>query len=119
MSTTKIQLDPDPKNALAAVREASRERPVLVFKQSPICPVSHRAESELVRWVESLGEQASLGLALVDVIAERGLARGLTAELDLQHESPQGLWFQGGELTWHGSHGELTGARFGELLRGD
>lgn len=118
MSPTRLQLDPDPAVALAAIRAASREQPVLVFKQSPICPVSHRAESELVRWVEALGEHAPFALAMIDVIAERGLARGLTAELKIQHESPQGLWFAGSELTWHGSHGELNAERFGELLAG-
>jgi bacillithiol system protein YtxJ len=44
----------------------------------------------------------------VDVIARRGLARGLTAALEIQHQSPQALVFRGGECVAHGSHGQLT-----------
>lgn len=42
------------------------------------------------------------------MLAERALARGLTAELGLRHESPQVLWFAGGDCVWHASHGALT-----------
>lgn len=119
MTIHSLTLDPDPAAALAAIRAASHERPVLVFKKSPICPVSHRAEWELTSWRKSLDEGAELALSIVDVIGERPLARGLTAALDVQHESPQALWFEGGELRWHGSHGALTGARFTALLAGE
>jgi bacillithiol system protein YtxJ len=116
MTARDIVLDSDPATAVETLRRASREHPVLVFKKSPICPVSHRAEAELERWLESLAESSALSVARVDVIAQRELARGLTSELGIDHESPQALWFEGGELTWHGSHGSLTRARFGEQL---
>ena len=48
------------------------------------------------------------------MIAERPLARGLTAALDVQHESPQALVFVGGELVVHASHGALVRAWFRE-----
>lgn len=51
---------------------------------------------------------------MVDVIGERALARGLTAALDVQHESPQALVFSDGELVTHGSHGTLVRAWFQE-----
>lgn len=51
-----------------------------------------------------------LEVAIIDVIEERPLARGLTAELEVRHESPQALWFSGGELAAHQSHGALTGS---------
>jgi bacillithiol system protein YtxJ len=119
MTARELPLDPDPAAALVAIRAASQDRPVLVFKKSPICPVSHRAEWELSSWRKTLGEDVELALSIVDVIGERPLARGLTAALDVQHESPQALWFEGGELLWHGSHGTLTGARFAALLAGE
>lgn len=113
-----LEVAPDPAQALESIRGASRAKPVLVFKKSPICPVSHRAEAELRSYLGALNDDDDLTLVSIDVIAERPLARGLTAELDVQHESPQALWFTGGELTWHGSHGELTAGRFRELLDG-
>ena len=118
MTYESFKVSDEPTQALEAIRSASRAKPVLVFKKSPICPVSHRAEAELNSYLASLGDDAELSLVLIDVIAEKPLARGLTAELDVQHESPQALWFQGGELDWHGSHGTLTKERFSELAAG-
>ena len=103
-----LRLDADPVSALDAIRAASRERPVLVFKKSPICPVSTRAEGQLERWLESLTETDDVAVASIDVIAERALARGLTEELGIEHQSPQALWFTAGELVWHDSHGAIT-----------
>lgn len=45
---------------------------------------------------------------MVDVIGEKPLARGLTAELGVPHQSPQALVFLHGELRAHASHGELV-----------
>jgi bacillithiol system protein YtxJ len=45
---------------------------------------------------------------IIDVIDQRDLARGLTAELGIEHQSPQALVFRGGELVAQDSHGALT-----------
>ena len=111
MSPVELALDPDPATALQAIREASDQRPVLVLKHSPICPVSARAERQVELWLSELGDTDELALVRIDVIAERPLARGLTGELGIRHESPQALWFRAGELVWHGSHGDITRAR--------
>ena len=84
--------------------------------RSPICPVSTRAEFEFLTWAKGLAETDAVSLAMVDVIAEKPLARGLTKELGIDHQSPQALWFRGGELLWHDSHGALTQARFAEAM---
>lgn len=111
-----IQLPSDPDEAADALREASRERDVVVFKKSPICPVSTRAELEFKTWLKGLEGDADVAIAMIDVIAEKPLARGLTAALGIEHQSPQALWFRDGEVLWHDSHGALTAARFGESL---
>lgn len=118
MPLLELTVDADPSRALETLRTTSQERPTLVFKRSPICPVSWRAEAELKAWREGLGEDADLALLVIDVIAERPLARGLVAELGIAHESPQALWFAGGEVTRHGSHGDLTVAWFEAGRRG-
>jgi bacillithiol system protein YtxJ len=117
MGPKPLELGADPERALEAIRRASLERPVLVFKHSPICPVSLRARDELSGWLES-GAAHAVTVVELDVLAERALARGLTAALGVRHESPQALWFADGELAWHGSHGALTAARFAELGAG-
>ena len=118
MPLVDLELNPDPASALKAIREASELRPVLVLKHSPICPVSARAERQVELWLADLQEADELGLARIDVIAQRPLARGLTSELGIRHESPQALWFRQGELVWHGSHADVNRPRCAELFAG-
>ena len=118
MTIHDLELDPDPAAARTQLEQASRERPVVVFKHSPICPVSDRALRQFRRFLGALPEAGELGVAHLDVIAQRALARGLTAELGVEHQSPQALWFEGGALVWHDSHGALTAERFARALEG-
>ena len=111
MAVEEVRVEAEPERALAALRASSRARPVLVFKRSPFCPVSGHAEEELAAW-RSAAHGSDLGLAVIDVIASRALARGLTAALGVRHESPQALWLAGGELVTHASHGALTAEWF-------
>ena len=104
--------------ALSALRQASVSTDVVVFKKSPICPTSTRAEYEFKQWLAGLEDDDPVRIAWIDVIAERPLARGLTTALDVGHQSPQALWFSGGDLAWHDSHGALTCARFTEANGG-
>jgi bacillithiol system protein YtxJ len=107
-----LDLPEDSLAALEAVREASRSAPVLVFKKSPICPASHVAEGEMRTWLEERDPGSPLKVAVVDVLASRSLARGLTSLLEIRHESPQALLFVEGELRWHDSHGALSRESF-------
>jgi bacillithiol system protein YtxJ len=115
MSPSRLDLVPDPASALDSIRAASKQGPVVVFKHSPICPTSRWAESELETWLGALSEGHPLTVARIDVIAQRELARGLSRALGIRHESPQALWFSGGEMTWSGSHSDLTGERYAAL----
>ena len=103
----------DPAAARAFFEAESASSPVIVFKKSPICPVSTLAENEFQDFLKT---DPDVAYAFVDVIAQKPLARGLTAELDIRHESPQALWFDNGALAWHDSHGSLTEAAFRERL---
>lgn len=118
MPYDEMTLPDDPAAAVRTLRESSRQAPVLVFKKSPICPVSTMAEGNLMSWLSARGD-APLVVCVVDVVAARGLARGLTAELGIRHESPQALVFKSGELAWHDSHGGLTEDAFDDALGDD
>lgn len=113
-----MKLPGDPAAATRALLERSRTAPVLLLKKSPYCGSSARAEGELIFWLEDRKEGALVVVAEVDVVNQRALARGITAELGILHESPQALLFTEGEVKWHGSHGELTGRKFAELVDG-
>ena len=112
-----FDLPEDPDAALDRLRSASTEGPVVVFKRSPTCPISHKAEWELKSFLQGLDPDDDLIAVTVDVLAQRSLARGLSRALGINHESPQTLWFEGGELIWHGSHGALTQTQFRSLKK--
>ena len=111
MAVERLVLPSDPHSALAFLRAASLTHPVVVFKRSPTCPISHAAEARFRAWLATLCESDALRWASIDVVSERVLARGLTAALAIPHESPQALWFVNGELVWHASHDALTHER--------
>lgn len=73
--------------------------------------MSLRAEAEFDAWRGSLGE-GRVQSHRIDVLSQRALARGLTAELGIDHESPQALVFTDGELSAHASHADLVQAWF-------
>ena len=88
--------------------EASLARPrVLLFKHSPICPVSAtaRAEYEMFRL-----DHPDVTTLFVDVIANRALARAIADRCGVAHESPQAIVFEAGCATWHASHSAVTNA---------
>ena len=112
----RLELPKDSGQALEVLRSLSAQAPVVVFKQSPICPISHAAQRRFESWLADLPEGTELHVARIDVIEDRPLARGLTAALDVKHESPQALVFRGGQLVWHDSHQALDGAAFSAQL---
>lgn len=112
MSHRDLELPDDVRHAVEAVLSASRAAPVVVFKKSPICPVSFRAEDEFRSWLAERPEAAEVSVVSIDVIVRKPLARGLTTELGIEHQSPQALIFRDGALSWHGSHEALTKERF-------
>jgi bacillithiol system protein YtxJ len=91
---------------LAAWRAALSRHPlVLLFKHSPICPVSAAA---LVEWRAFTAKHPEIPTLFVDVIADRSVARGLSQECGVAHASPQAIAFRNGRVAWHASHGAIT-----------
>jgi bacillithiol system protein YtxJ len=110
-----LELPEDARSALGAILKASNVSPVLVMKLSPICPVSHRAEARYRAWLREVAN-AQIQIVELDVIAQRSVARGLVAELGVQHESPQALLFKNGTLSWHRSHDAITAEALNSAL---
>jgi len=86
-------------------RAAIARHPVaLLFKHSPICPISARALTQWERFVSSHPEVPTL---FVDVIADRAVARGLAQECGVPHQSPQAILFRDGSPAWDASHDDI------------
>jgi bacillithiol system protein YtxJ len=91
---------------LAAFARALQQHPrVLLFKHSPVCPVSAAAREHYERWKSELPDAPTL---FVDVIADRPVARGLAEQCGVRHESPQAILFERARAVWHASHDAIT-----------
>ena len=87
-------------------RQALERLPrVLLFKHSPICPVSDQAHAE---WQAFREAHPDLETLFVDVIADRPVARGLADACGVVHASPQAILFDQGRPVWDASHGAIT-----------
>ncbi len=81
----------------------------IIFKFSPVCPISSSVEQMFDRWTSELDESMNIEIAKVDVIGARELSRYLASDLDIKHESPQLLWLdKEGNVKWHESHYDIT-----------
>jgi bacillithiol system protein YtxJ len=99
-------MTPETLHDLPAWRAAIARHPlVMLFKHSPICPVSAAALRE---WEAFCQACPALPKLFVDVIAERAVARGLADECGVPHQSPQAILFRGGRPAWDASHGAIT-----------
>ena len=78
-----------------------------IFKHSPICPTSERAEREVERYAAAHPE---LPVYRVDVIGDRPVSQSIAARLGIRHESPQAILLVAGRPVWDDSHGGVTAA---------
>ncbi len=88
----------------AALRQHPR---LLLFKHSPVCPVSAAAKAEYDAFCAA---HQDVPTAFVDVIAQRPVARELAERCGVKHESPQAILFVAGQPQWHAAHDAITAA---------
>jgi bacillithiol system protein YtxJ len=99
-----------------AVISESRVRPVLLFKHSRTCGVSHEALDELHAHVEQ-----SLHGALYRVItvqSHRRVSDHAAERLGIRHETPQAILLRGGRPIWNASHFRITAEALDRALAG-
>lgn len=88
------------------ILEESLQRPVLLCKFSPICPISTEAESQFNDFLKT--NPQGISFYRIDVVYSRETSRSLAKVIDIKHESPQALLFKDGKCVWHDSHYRLT-----------
>jgi thioredoxin 1 len=89
----------------AAIAE-SRMRPVLVFKHSRSCGVSHEALDALHSHVERAGTGAAY--KMITVQSHRTVSDHATRRLGIRHETPQVILLRDGMPVWSASHFRVT-----------
>jgi bacillithiol system protein YtxJ len=73
----------------------------LIYKYSPICPLSDHAGEHIRRFMEVHPE---LPVYDVDVIRGRPASQEVERLLGIRHQSPQAILIRRGEPLWNGSH---------------
>lgn len=97
----------------AAIAE-SRERPVLLFKHSRTCGISHGALEELREHVAR--HAGSAAYRLITVQSHRAIADEAAARLGVRHETPQAILLRDGRPVWKASHFSITADRLDQAL---
>lgn len=85
----------------AVLAEALASDLALLYKYSPICPLSDHAGAHVGRFMR---EHPDLPVFDVDVIRARETSRTLEQLLGVRHESPQVILVRGGKPVWWASH---------------
>jgi bacillithiol system protein YtxJ len=89
----------DDEEGVDALIEASTAEPALLFLHDWTCPISERAEEQILK--------LSGPVHTVDVTRLPELNRYIAAVTGVRHESPQVFVFQGGRSVFDASHGRI------------
>jgi bacillithiol system protein YtxJ len=90
----------------------SNKRPLLLFKHSHSCGISHDALDEINAHLEdgATGHLAVAHYAIVTVQTHREVSNAISARLGLRHETPQAILVVNGRAVWSASHFRVTAA---------
>lgn len=90
----------DSIDGLDALFEKSNDAPVVLFKHSLTCPISHGVYAE----VEQFGGDVNL----VVVQHSRDISNEIAARTGIRHESPQAIVIRNGKPVYNASHYDVT-----------
>lgn len=90
-----------------------QERRAVLFKHSPICPVSARAAGQVSRFAR---DHPGVPVVRLDVLAGRALSDRIAGELGVVHESPQALILGRGRVREVLNHGAVRAQRLEEAV---
>lgn len=84
--------------------EQSFTKPVVVFKHSTRCSISHMTKGRLEREVQPQG----IDFYYLDLLTHRLISNTLSAKFSVHHESPQVLLIRNGECVYDESHSAIN-----------
>ena len=95
--------------------EKSKEKPVAIFKHSTRCGISSGAKRNLEADVNNIPE--NVDFYLLDLISFRNVSSAISARFGVQHESPQMIVLNKGEVVYHASHYSIDMAQIGASVQ--
>jgi bacillithiol system protein YtxJ len=101
--------------ALDAAIAESNTRPVLLFKHSRHCGISHEALDELNAHLTETAAEASYNL--ITVQSHRQVSDEAASRLGVRHETPQAILLRDGQPVWKASHFRITAEAIARAFR--
>ena len=77
---------------------------ILVFKHSTRCGVSRMAKQQFEKEMEL---RENMEIFLLDLLNHRAISQAIAEDTGVQHESPQVILFQKGQLIYNASHHQI------------
>ena len=91
---------------LDVLRAESKNQPVIIFKHSTRCSISHTALNRLERsWKED--EMTTVKPYYLDLLSYREISNLIADLFDVEHQSPQVIVLKDGEAVFHKSHFDI------------
>ena len=98
---------------LDQIIDQSNEQPIVIFKHSTRCSISHMAKGRLDR-SEEIPETPFYYL---DLIAYRDISNQIAEKFQVHHESPQILLIRNGECVYAESHSGIMMEEIAEQIK--
>ena len=88
---------------ISRLEEISKQKPVIIFKNSTRCSISHASLSDFERDLQS-SDAFNAELYMLDVVAYRPVSLKIAEHFAINHQSPQLLLIVDGKCIYHNSH---------------
>ncbi|GAB6990540.1 bacillithiol system redox-active protein YtxJ [Paenibacillus pini] len=96
--------------------EASKDKPLLLFKHSTRCPISAGAYQEVMSYLKDQPNEA-VEYGLIHVVEDRPVSLEVADLIGVQHQSPQVILIRNQKPIWHTSHSNITSDALNEHLQ--
>jgi bacillithiol system protein YtxJ len=99
---------------LNEIMDLSHAQPVVIFKHSTRCSISAMAERRFEQ--SELFKNQVISCWHLDLISFRSLSDQIASDTKVQHESPQCIVIQNGEVIYTASHGLIDASAILEKI---
>ena len=88
---------------------SSNDYEIIIYKHSPICPISHVTEEVITDWGNMHSDNNHIKILKVDVVSSKSRSRKIAKDLGIVHESPQIIWLdKERKVKLHDSHYDIN-----------
>jgi len=99
------------------LKNSSNGDELIIYKHSPICPISHTAERVINDWYKGHSDNKHIKILKVDVVFSKSVSKRIAKDLNIDHESPQIIWLDNKmKVKYYASHYNITSEELNKCL---